>query len=165
MEAVLFPTHLAVGAIIALESRLSVWWLLLGATLPDLVDKPLAMIGLVDLFHTVGHSALLGVILLPAAYVNRSALALTVGWLSHLALDAFHVVVNGRPTDALFLGWPVVVPPDPFALAPVPFLLQYLWSPSFWIELGIWATLAAILRYRSRRPARRFGPLSRTESD
>lgn len=157
MGDVLFPTHLAVAVIIGLQTRLSPWWLVVGAAIPDLVDKPLAMLGIVDLYHTVGHSALLGLVLIPAALLHRSALALTVGWLSHLALDVFHVVINGRPSDALFIAWPVAVPPDPFALAPVPFLFQYLWTPSFWVEIGIWIVLGVALVY-SKRP----GPSERS---
>lgn len=161
----LFPTHLAMAAILGLESRLSPWWLVIGAAIPDLIDKPLAMVGLVELFHTVGHSAFLGIVLLPAALLNRSALAVTVGWISHLALDTVHVVVNGRPTDALFLVWPVAVPPDPFALAPVPFLLQYLWTPSFWLEVGIWAMLGVVLRHSLSSGSGRFALVARRESD
>jgi hypothetical protein len=83
--------------------------------------------------------------------VSRDGAAVAVGWASHLVLDAVHVVVNGRPLDALFLAWPVAVPPDPLGLAPIPFALQYLWSPSFFLELGIWLVAGAVaLRRRSR---------------
>jgi len=142
---VLFATHLAAAAVLAERSRLAPWPLVAGAALPDLVDKPLASLGVVDLFHSVGHSALLAVVLVPAALVGRRGLALAVGWASHLALDALHVVVNGRPTDALSLGWPLVVPPDPLALPPGEFVLFYLWSPAFFLEFVVWAALVAVL--------------------
>jgi len=140
---VLFPTHLVVAALLGRRLRLSTAWLLAGAALPDVVDKSLATLGVVDLFHTVGHSALLVVVAVPVAYAGRRGLAAAVGWGSHLALDAFHIVLNGRPTDALFLVWPLAVPPTPLALPPVAFVRYYLWSPSFFVEVGIWAALVA----------------------
>ncbi len=139
----LFPTHLVVAALLGRRLRLSTAWLLAGAALPDVVDKSLATLGVVDLFHTVGHSALLVVVAVPVAYAGRRGLAAAVGWGSHLALDAFHIVLNGRPTDALFLVWPLAVPPTPLALPPVAFVRYYLWSPSFFVEVGIWAALVA----------------------
>jgi len=142
---VLFPTHLAIAALLGRRSGLSTAWLLVGAALPDAVDKPLATLGVVDLFHTVGHSGLLVVLAVPVAYYSRSGLVLAVGWSSHLLLDALHIVVNGRPTDTLFLVWPLAVPPTPMALPPLAFARQYLWSPSFFLELGIWAALAAVV--------------------
>lgn len=145
----LFPTHLAVAVLLGRGSKLSTPWLLVGAAMPDLVDKPLAMLGVVDLYHTVGHSALLAVLLVPVAYYSRDGLALTVGWGSHLLLDALHVVVNGRPTDALFLVWPLAVPPTPLALPPLAFARYYLWSPMFVLEIVVWvAFAAAVLRGR-----------------
>lgn len=146
----LFPTHLVAAVLLGRGTRLPTAWLLVGAAIPDLVDKPLAMLGVVDLYHTVGHSALLAVLAVPVAYYSRDGFALAVGWGSHLLLDALHVVVNGRPTDALFLVWPLAVPPTPLALPPVAFVRYYLWSPVFFLEIGIWLAFAAVL-LRSRR--------------
>jgi hypothetical protein len=150
---VLFPTHLALAVLLGRRFRLSTAWLLAGAVLPDAVDKSLATAGVVDLFHTVGHSGLLVVLAIPIAYSSRSGLALAVGWGTHLLADALQIVLNGRPTDALFLGWPLVVPSTPLALPPVEFFWFYLWSPAFFLEIGVWLALAAsVLAGRRREP-------------
>lgn len=138
----LFPTHLAVAYLLGRHTGTSAGWAVAGAAVPDLLDKPLAIAGAVDLYHTAGHSALLGTILLPLAARDRRWAAGLVGWASHLLLDAVHVIVNGRAADAAFLGWPLVVPPDPPALGPVAFARVYVGSPAFVLELGIWAALA-----------------------
>jgi len=144
---VLFPTHLLLGGLLARRVRLPVGWTVVGAALPDLVDKPLAALGVVDLFHSAGHSALLAVVLLPVAFVGRAGLAVSIGWASHLLLDAFHVIVNGRAGDALFLLWPLVVPSDPLAIPPGAFFLYYRWSPAFFVEVAVW-TAAVVLGVR-----------------
>ena len=64
---------------------------------------------------------------------------------SHLTLDAAHIVINGRPSDALFLAWPVVISPDPLALPPLAFVSYYLWSPSFFIEVLVWLAVGALV--------------------
>ena len=144
----LFPTHLAAGYLLGRRTGLAPLWVVAGAALPDALDKPLAMVGVAELYHSVGHALLFGLALAAAWTLNRRGLWLAVaaGWASHLALDAVHVVVNGRPTDALFLAWPVAVPPDPLGLAPVPFVLQYLWTPAFFLEVGVWAGVAVLVR-------------------
>jgi hypothetical protein len=172
---VLFPTHLLAAALLG-------WWLqragstrvvdetglwpavdetglwplalvVAGAALPDVIDKPLASLGVVELFHSVGHSALFAVVVLPVALSGRAGRAVAVGWASHLLLDAVHVVINGRPDDALFLGWPLVVPPTPLRIPPGEFFFFYLWSPSFFLELLVWAGAAvvAVRRLHHRR--------------
>lgn len=141
----LFPTHLAIAALLGRLSRLSTPWLLVGAALPDLVDKPLGMIELTTLFHSVGHSLALLVPAVLLASRGPAGLAAAVGWGAHLLADAVHVVINGRPTDALFLFWPVVSPPDPLAIPPGEFFLFYLWSPSFYLELLLWLALAVVV--------------------
>lgn len=141
----LFPTHLVAGGLLWRVSRLSPPWLVAGAALPDVVDKPLGMVGVTALFHSVGHSLLFAVVLAPLALWSRTGLAVATGWLSHLLLDAAHVVVNGRPTDALFLFWPVLTPPTPLAIPPGSFFWYYLGSRSFFLEVGIWTVACVVV--------------------
>jgi hypothetical protein len=151
---VLFPTHLLAAAVLGRVRRLSPLWAVAGAALPDLVDKPLGMLGVTDLYHSVGHSLLLAPLVLLALRSGPAGTALALGWASHLALDALHVVVNGRPDDALFLLWPVVVPPSPPAIPPGAFFFHYLWSPSFVLEVGLWLGVALVVfRRRVADPA------------
>jgi hypothetical protein len=152
---VLFPTHLAAAVLLARRLRLTPAWLVVGAAAPDVLDKPLAMVGATDLFHSVGHSLLLTVLVVPVMLAGRSGLAVGVGWASHLLLDAVHVVVNGRPSDALFLLWPAVVPPDPLAIPPGSFVWYYLGSPSFYVEILVWVAVAVVVsRHGPRALAR-----------
>ncbi|MFC6976876.1 metal-dependent hydrolase [Halomicroarcula sp. GCM10025709] len=149
----LFVTHLAAAALLGRWSRLAPLWLVAGAALPDLVDKPLATVGVVDLFHSVGHTALLAPLAVAVAATGLRGTAVAVGWASHLFLDALHIVINGRPGDALFLAWPLVTPPDPLAIPPGDFFFYYLWSPSFFLECLLWIGVVAIVvsEVRTRR--------------
>jgi hypothetical protein len=153
---VYFLTHLAAAALLGRWTRLSVPWLVAGAALPDVVDKPLGMLGVVDLYHTVGHTALLVPLAVAVALAGPAGRALAVGWASHLCLDALHVIRNGRAGGARFLGWPLVSPVDPLALPPGEFVLYYLWSPSFVLECVFWGVLGVTLlrTLRSWRPLR-----------
>jgi hypothetical protein len=162
---VLFPTHLLAGYVLGHvlfgEPRLADWrhrpaWLgVLGAALPDLLDKPLAIAGRTELFHSVGHSlgalAVLGVAAVVAPAVgagrSRSWLVVWVGWASHLALDALHVVVNGRPADTLFLLWPVVEHTPQVTLPPGQFAQFYVGTPASLLAAVCWLGVgAAVLR-------------------
>lgn len=148
----LFATHLLVAALLARARGLPVIALVVGAALPDLVDKSLASLGVVDLFHTVGHSALLAPLVLLVALRGPRGVALALGWASHLLLDALQIVVNGRPTDAYFLAWPLIEPPTPLAIPPGEFFWYYLWSPFFFVEIGIWLVGAVVAgRWLSER--------------
>jgi len=162
-----FVTHLVAAALLGRWSRLSVPWLVAGAALPDIVDKPLALLGVVDLYHTVGHTVLLAPLAVAVAFATPAGRAIALGWASHLFLDAFHIVLNGRPGDALFLGWPLVVPPDPLAIPPGEFLVYYLWSPSFFLECVFWAVLCMVIlrAVRSDRPVRELWNPSLRQSE
>lgn len=147
---VLFPTHLLAAATLGRVSRLSTPWLVAGAALPDLVDKPLGMAGVVDLYHTVGHSVLLLVVMVPLAMYNSGGRAVAVGWGSHLALDGLHVVVNGRAEDLLSHGWPVTAPPDPLGIPPGSFVGYYVGSPSFVLEIVLWLLAGLVVVHEAR---------------
>jgi hypothetical protein len=153
---VLFPTHLAAAALVGFRTRLPVLWLVVGGALPDLVDKPLATLGVFELFHTVAHSGLVFLLFVPAVRYGPEAAAVLVGWGLHLCLDAGHIVINGRPGDALFLVWPLREPTDPLALGPIDFLFHYLLTPSFFLELFIWGPFL-VLGLREWRAWRRAG--------
>ena len=180
----LFPTHLVVAVGLGVGYRLyarrstspatpsqlglSIGWLVVGAALPDLVDKPLGMAGVTELYHSVGHSALVLPVMVVVALADRRGvalasgrgLALAVGWGSHLFLDALHVVINGRPSDALFLGWPVVSPPNPPAIPPGEFFWYYLGSLSFYLEVLLWLAVGGLVVW-SLRQGQRHTDLSR----
>ena len=177
MAAVLFPTHLlvavgigwlarrwrrraAVGAASPSATRvtagsrrglhtLTTNGLLVGAALPDVVDKPLGMLGVLDVYQSVGHSLVLAPLAVVLAATHRHGVALAVGWVSHLALDAGHMAINGRADDVLFLAWPVVSRPDPLAIPPGEFARYYAGSPSLYIEVLLWLGALVVLA-RSR---------------
>ena len=155
---VLFPTHILAAAVLGRVSNLSIPWLVVGAAVPDMVDKSLGLLGFVDLYHTVGHSILLLGVAVPIALYNSSGRAAAVGWGSHLVLDAVHMVINGRPADVLSLGWPVTTPPDPLALPPVPFFFYYIGSPSFFLEIVLWLLAGVIVFYDVRPDFGRESP-------
>lgn len=141
----LFPTHLLVAALLGRAFRLSTPWLVVGAAAPDVIDKPLGMFGVVELYHSVGHSVVLIAIVVPVALSGTAGLAVAIGWASHLLADAVHVVLNGRPEALLSLAWPVATPPDPLALPPGAFLGSYVGSSSFVLEVGLWLFAGAVV--------------------
>lgn len=147
----LFPTHLLAAAVVGRKSRLSSLWLVAGAAIPDMVDKPLGLAGVMNVYQTVGHSVLLLGLLAPLVFSRPRGRAVVAGWGSHLALDAVHMVVNGRPVDTLSLAWPLAASPDPLAIPPGSFFYFYVGSPSFAIELVLWL-FAGVLFFRDRRP-------------
>lgn len=168
----LFPTHLAAAYLLTLRGDLPPAWTVAGAALPDLLDKPLAMAGLSRLYHSVGHS---GVVLLAVTVLGLAGLATVigpggvgaghdpsrwrvgtavwVGWASHLALDAVHMPLNGRPGDVRFLLWPLVEHTPAVRLPPLEFAVHYAGTPAFVLEVIVWAAVVVALVGRPGRPA------------
>ncbi|WP_096390325.1 metal-dependent hydrolase [Halopenitus persicus] len=142
----LFPTHVLAGYVVGYERRLPPVPAAAGAALPDLIDKPLAILGIIEIYHSVGHSALVLSAALPVVLFGRAWLAVWLGWASHLVLDVAHMVVNARPGDAVFLLWPVVVRESSLGLAPVSFVDHYLWTPGFFLEFPIWIAFGYVVR-------------------
>jgi len=142
---VLFPTHLAAAYVVGERWDLPTLPVVAGAALPDLVDKPAAMLGIVDLYQSAGHSLAVLVVGFVVVFVRRALTPLWIGWASHLILDAVHMLLNGRSQDILFLGWPAIEHVPAVDLPPVAFAVQYLGTPSFYSEFVVWGALLAVL--------------------
>ncbi|WP_254862481.1 metal-dependent hydrolase [Halovivax gelatinilyticus] len=99
---------------------------LVGAAIPDLVDKPLYAAGAVDVGRTIGHSLLFVVPLVVAVWVlarsvgrSELGLAFAVGVLSHVATDVPWHVVSGDFDELRFLLWPVTPMPPYTGVKPL----------------------------------------------
>lgn len=128
--------HLAVGylmvsGVIRVTSgkppdRKMVVLVVLGTQLPDLIDKPLAVLlgGAVATGRTVGHSVLVSVpVLLCLAFIFRDErrrlvhmAVFAIGYLVHPFVDASIFLVQGTVTQDIieisFVVWPVILPAD-----------------------------------------------------
>ncbi len=152
----LFVTHLAAAVLIGRVSWLPMLWLLAGAAFPDVLDKLLGTLGVFELYHSIGHSVFLALVLIPLALYARVWLAFAVGWASHIVLDTVHVVVNGRPGHALAFLWPLAESADPLGIPPGEFFWYYLGTPSFYLEIVLWVALLCVLVVQRREGSDRL---------
>ena len=110
---------------------------------------PLTFVGVVELYHSVGHSLLAVVVLAVLAARNTQLFAVWIGWVSHLALDVLQMVINGRPQDSQFLLWPFLRHRPAVELPPIEFTLHYITTPAFGVELLLWILFIGVV-IRSR---------------
>lgn len=142
------PGHLAVGYLVARGSlpRLgsSVAPALLGALLPDLMDKPALWMGFTPYGRTVGHSAIVWALFSLAwvvAFRRRASVSASIagfvvlGGLSHLAIDLVDDVIEGLERSgyvfSAWFGWPFTNPDmwnvrSPHLLAPMAYAVTTL---------------------------------------
>lgn len=166
------PAHVAIGYVIGRRTALDARWCVFGSVLPDLVDKTLGQFGVFPAYQTVSHS-LLGLGIVSAFLFGRygpTALAAYAGWVVHLAADLLQLALNGRADHAVgMLGWPVLHWENPMVTDPdaayvegvfaaVPFVqegyvLYYLATPAFYLELAILAYAGWLLAAGSSTPA------------
>jgi hypothetical protein len=127
-----------------------------GAVLPDVIDKPLAWwVAVLPHGRTLGHSLLIGGIALAGGWylvrtsAHRQAFgALAVGYLAHLAGDAYQPAISGHWEALKFLAWPLASPPEAGEVTGViAHVLRLELTPSFLLELvitsiafGLWWT-------------------------
>jgi len=120
--------HLAVGylcyALVLRVRRRSVdgataLLLVVGTQLPDVVDKPLAWVGVLPAGRSLAHSLLVAVplaalVLTIARRADRlePAAGFVFGYGSHLFADSYRSLFAGQFEDLTFLLWPVLPLPD-----------------------------------------------------
>ncbi|MFB6296977.1 MAG: metal-dependent hydrolase [Salinirussus sp.] len=148
-----------------LPARSALPALALGSQLPDLIDKPLAFVGVLDSGRSLGHSVFAaGILVAVAVWLGRRALshggigtwrrrlatagpgAFAVGYASHLAGDAWLPLVTGAVSELRFLVWPLL-PAREFALddvSPVTRLLRLYADPASHPDLEVIALAAAV---------------------
>lgn len=145
LEHMLFPTHLVAAYGIGKRWHRAPLLVVAGAALPDLIDKTAGMAGVISLYQSFGHSLITVLGLSAVVFVRREWTPLLVGWASHLALDALHMILNGRPADVRFLAWPVIEHRPAVDLPPLEFFVHYVGTPSFYVEIPIWIGVGYLL--------------------
>ncbi len=152
-----------------LPSGLTLGALLVGTQFPDLVDKPLAFVGILPNGRSMGHSLLFAVGVLAVAWAvarryDRPHLAVAFGFghLSHIAGDVVVVDATGLGTARHlgFLLWPLLpVPPYPSGTAaPWARVVEYYQSPELTpgivlLPLAFVVFVAVELRRRRTHPS------------
>lgn len=88
--------------------------LVIGGTLPDLIDQPLAALGLIPTTRALGHSVLVAapIVAVVVAVARRRGrprvgTAFGIGYGSHVAADALWPAIFGPHRELGFLLWPV----------------------------------------------------------
>jgi hypothetical protein len=86
-----------------------------GSQVPDLIDKPLAFLGVLSSGRSLGHSLAFAAVLVAAGWAvaratrrDRLVGAVLVGHLSHLPADGYRAVLAGDQSGVGYLFWPVV---------------------------------------------------------
>jgi hypothetical protein len=93
--------------------------LLVGTQFPDLVDKPLAFVGVLPSGRSLAHSLFFAVgLLVVLRFVTRRygrphlAVAFGFGHVSHVLGDLWRPIAEGRVGELAFLLWPVLPAPE-----------------------------------------------------
>lgn len=87
----------------------------LGSQFPDIVDKPLAWLGVLPGGRTLAHSLVFAGVAIVTVYATavvynrtKSATAFALAYLSHLVTDLPPRVLLGFPRGSEYLFWPVL---------------------------------------------------------
>ncbi|WP_247000045.1 metal-dependent hydrolase [Halosolutus gelatinilyticus] len=129
----------------------------LGATVPDLIDKPPWLLGAVDVGRTVGHSLLFAIPAVVAVWLlarrrghDRLGVAFAIGYCSHVATDVPWHVLAGDYRELGFLLWPIT-PMPPYTGTKVLGTLAGVEVTTLWLE-AIVLVAGVALWWRDGRP-------------
>lgn len=123
---------------------------LVGALLPDLIDKPIWLAGLTDVGRTVGHTLLVAGPLLAVAWWYAAArdrrslgVAFAIGLGSHLAADVPWHVLAGDYRELGFILWPLT-PMAPYAGTKSLAAVSGVEITTLWLEAIVFAAGVAL---------------------
>ena len=150
----LFATHLIGGYVFAKLFNQPSIPVIAGAALPDLVDKPLGILGIAPYYHTVAHSILTVIVFSIIAIKFRRLVPVIIGWISHIFMDALHILINRGVEATTFIFYPVMFPDKPQITDGsvnfvVDFWSNYLWTIGFYTEFIFWG-IGIYFIYRER---------------
>lgn len=156
----LFGTHLIGGYIASRVSDMPVGLVVLGAALPDVIDKPLGILEIAPYYHSVGHSVLTVLLLSLAAIRYRSIIPVLLGWSVHIFQDALHIFINRGIEKTTFIFYPFMFPDKPeITDGSISFISNfwsnYLWTTGFYVEFIFWG-VALYLLYKQREEIREW---------
>ena len=139
----LFPTHLIGGYVSSRLFKQPVVLVVLGAALPDIIDKPLGILEVANYYHSVGHSIFTVLLLILVGIKFRQLIPIALGWTIHILQDALHILVNRGLENISFMFYPLLFPDKPeITNGSVNFvsnfLSNYLWSIGFYTEFIFW---------------------------
>jgi len=150
----LFATHLVGGYIASRILKMPVELVVLGAALPDLIDKPLGILEIAPHYHSIGHSVFTIFFLILVAVKIKILIPVIIGFLTHLCQDALHILINRGLEKTTFIFYPLTFPNKPkITDGSVDFIANfwsnYLWTTGFYIEFVFWG-IALYFLYRQR---------------
>lgn len=130
---------------------------LVGAAMADLIDKPLAALGVVDVGRTVGHSLLFAVPLVIVVWALTAqsgrrdlGFAFGLGYASHLATDVPWHLLSSDFDELGFLLWPLTEMPAYTGVKPLG-TVGTVEITTLWLEAVIFAA-GLIIWWRDGRP-------------
>lgn len=117
----------------------------IAATLPDLIDQPLWLVGVTPVGRTLAHSLLtaLPLVCIVLLFTHRRGrlplgIAFAIGYLSHLAADVPWHVLAGAYDELGFLLWPITHMPA-YTGTKVLWTVGGIEMTTLWIEAVIFA--------------------------
>lgn len=134
----LYPTHLVAAIPLIALTDFNATAIFIGCAIPDIIDKPLPSLNLVDTYHSVAHSGITLLIISVSSVFIPFMSGVAVGWFLHILMDVLHVIVNGRRNHWKFVMWPVDFQENPMRKPPGEFFKYYIGTKSFYVEFAIW---------------------------
>jgi membrane-bound metal-dependent hydrolase YbcI (DUF457 family) len=132
--------------------------------LPDLIDKPLAYLGVLASGRSLAHSLPFVALVVALVWLANRRLerpwlpgAVAVGLCSHLAADSYRSILAGRWSDLRFLAYPLT---DPLVspvreVSPITRIVRYYSTRVAGTEVALVALAAIVLAWRLWRSRRR----------